>query len=138
MKMKAAYLNHMLGLAVLLLLAPVGIFAQEGYYGATQTIARGAEPLRVLAARTETYSGGGEGYFGAQQPFENCVQSQQVTVGKTGHLMLVRASMGSASSTFADQDAGLSTCAVPRSNSVLAVPDGSAPQNQVEYGGGGM
>ena len=140
MKMKDAYLNHMLGLAVLLLLAPVGIFAQEGYYGATQTIARGAEPpLPVLAARSATYSGGGEGYYGAQQPSDTCAQSQQVTVGKTGHLMLVRGSkIGSATPPVADQDAEISTCAGPRSNSVRAVPDPSASQNQVEYGGGGM
>jgi hypothetical protein len=138
MKMKAAYLNHMLGLAVLLLLAPVGIFAQEGYYGATQTIECGAEPpLAVLAARTETYSGGGEGYYGAQQPSDTCAQSQQVTVGKMGHLMLVRGSkIGSATLPVADQDAEISTCVVPRSNNVR--PDPSASQNRVEYGGGGM
>jgi len=139
MKRKTAYLNHMLGVAIVLLLAPAGSFGQEGYFGATQSIARGAEgSLPALAVRSDIFSGGGDGFYGAQQLSDTCVQSQQVTVGKTGHLMLVRASMGSASSTFADQDAGLSTCAVPRSNSNVAVPDGSAPQNQVEYGGGGM
>ena len=138
MKTNSAYLNHMLGLAVLLLLAPVGIFAQEGYYGATESIALIAEPsLPVLAARSETYSGGGEGYYGAQQPSDTCAQSQQVTVGKTGHLMLVRGSkIGSATPPFADQDAEISTCVVPRSNNVR--PDPSASQNRVEYGGGGM
>ena len=85
MKLKPAYLNHMLGLAVLLLLVPAGVFAQEGYYGATQPIARGAEPpFAVLAARTETYSGGGEGYFGAQQSSDTCAQSERVTVRRTG------------------------------------------------------
>jgi len=135
MKMK---LNHMLGLAVLLLLAPAGIFAQEGYYGATETIALGAEPpLPVLAARSDSYTGGGDGYYGAQQPSNTCAQSQQVTVGKTGHLMLVRGSkIGSATPSVADQDAEISTCVVPRSNSVR--PDPSASQNRVEYGGGGM
>jgi len=140
MKLKPAYLNHMLGLAVLLLLAPAGIFAQEGYYGATQTIARGAEPpLAVLAARTETYSGGGEGYYGAQQPFDTCAQSQQVAVRKTGHLMLVRGTRtGSATPPSADQEAEISSCVLPRSSSVRAVPDPSASQNRVEYGVGGM
>jgi len=140
MKLKTTYLNHMLGLAVLLLLTPVGMFAQEGYYGATETIALGAEPpLPVLAARSGTYSGGGEGYFGAQQPSDTCAQSQQVTVRKTGHLMLVRGTRtGSATPAFADQEAEISTCAAPRSNSVRAVPDPSASQNRVEYGGGGM
>jgi len=139
MKTKPAYLNHMLGLAVLLVLAPAGIFAQEGYYGATETIALGAErPVPVLAARSDNYSGGGEGYYGAQQPSETCAQAQQVTVAKTGHLILVRGSkIGSATPAFADPDAEISTC-VPRSNSVRAVPDPSASQNQVEYGGGGM
>jgi len=138
--MKAAYFNHILGLALLLLLAPVGVFAQEGYYGATETIALGAErSLPVLAARTETYTGGGEGYFGAQQPSDTCAPSQQVTVGKTGHLMLVRGSkIGSATPSVADQDAEISTCGGPRSNSVWAVPDPSTSQNRVEYGGGGM
>ena len=140
MKTKPAYLNHMLAVAILFLLAPVGIFAQEGYYGATQTIALGAEPsLPVLAARSETYSGGGEGYFGAQQPSDTCAQSQQVTVRKTGHLMLVRGiKIDSATPPVADQDAEISTCIVSRSNSVRAVPDPSVSQNRVEYGGGGM
>jgi len=140
MKMKPTYLNHMLGVAMLLLLAPGGIFAQEGYYGATETIALGAEsPLPVLAAKSDNYSGGGDGYYGAQQPSDTCAQSQQVTVAKTGHLMLVRGTrMGSATPPFADQDAEISTCVGPRSNSVRAVPEWSAPQNQVEYGGGGM
>ncbi len=138
MKRKPAYLNHMLGLAVLLLLAPAAAFAQEGYFGANNRIARAEETsLPVLAAQNETYSGGGDGYNGAQQPSDTCAQSQQVTIAKMGHLMLVRRTkMGSGSSPFADQDAGLVTC--PRSNSVRAVPDRSAPQNQVEYGGGGM
>lgn len=140
MKMKPAYLNHMLGVAILLLLAPAGIFAQEGYYGATQTIALGTEPsLPVLAAKSDTYSGGGDGYFGAQHPSDTCAQSQQVTVGKTAHLMLVRGTkIGSATLPLADQNEEISTCVVPRRNSVRSVPDPSASQNRVEYGGGGM
>jgi hypothetical protein len=140
MKRKPAYLKHMLGLAALLLLAPAGIFAQEGYYGATESIALGPEhPIPVLAARSEPYTGGGEGYFGAQQPSDTCAQARQVTVRKNNHLMLVRGTtIGSATPPLADQDAEISTCAVPRSHSVWAVPDPSASQNQVEYGGGGM
>ena len=138
MKTKPAYLSHTLGLAVLLLLAPAGILAQEGYFGATETIARGAEPtVPVVSARSENYSSGGEGYYGAQQPSETCAQARQLPVGKTDHLMLVRGTkIGSATPAFADPDPEISTC-VPRSNSVRAVPQ-SAPQNQVEYGGGGM
>jgi len=139
MKMKPAYLNHMLGLAVLLLLVPAAAFAQEGYYGATETIALGAESsLPLQAARSAAYSGGGDGYYGAQQPSDTCAQSRQVAVRKTGHLLLVRGTkIDSATSPVADhQDAEISTCVVPRSNSVR--PDPSASQNRVEYGGGGM
>jgi hypothetical protein len=50
MKRKPAYLKHMLGLAALLLLAPAEIFAQEGYYGAKETIALGAKPSLLSAA----------------------------------------------------------------------------------------
>jgi len=117
-----------------------GAFAQEGYYGATETIARGADlHLPVLAAGSDSYTGSGEGYFGAQQPSDTCAQSQQVTVRKTGHLMLVRGTrIGSETPRFANQEPEISTCAAPRSNSVRAVPDPSASQNRVEYGGGGM
>jgi len=134
MKKNSAYLNHLLGLAVLLLLAPAGAFAQEGYYGFSETVALSAESsIPVLSARSDTYSGGGEGYFGAQQTRDTCAQSPQLTVSQTSHLVFV-----SATPHFADQDAGISTCAVPRPNSVHARPDPSASQNRVEYGGGGM
>ena len=140
MKLKPAYLNHVFGVAILLLLLPAGLFAQEGYFGATNNIARAEEtPLSLLAARSDIYTGSGEGYYGAQQPPDTCVESQQVTAGKTGPLVLVRGTkMGSATLPFDDQDAGLSTCAGSRPKSVRSGPDRSAPQNQVEYGGGGM
>jgi len=140
MKMKAACLNHMLVVAILLLLAPVAIFAQEGYFGATNSIARAEETsLPVLAARSDIYSGGGDGYYGAQQPSDTCAPSQQVTTGKTAHLMLVRGTkIGSATLPLADENEEISTCVVPRKNSLRSVPDPSASHNRVEYGGGGM
>ncbi len=140
MKSKPAYLNHMLGVAMLLLLAPLGIVAQEGYFGATETITLGAEPaLPSLVARSNIYSGGGEGYYGAQQPSVTCAQPQQVTADKASHLVLVRGTkIGSATLALADQDDEISSCVVPHRNSVRAVPDPSASQNRVEYGGGGM
>ena len=135
MKTKSAYLNHMLGVTLLLLLAPVGIFAQEGYYGATQTLALGAEPaLPALVARSNIYSGGGDGYYGAQQPSVTCAQLQQTTVNHSGHLMLVRGTKIRSSTS----PLGIATCGVPRSNGTRALTDWSAPQNHIEYGGGGM
>jgi hypothetical protein len=134
MTKKSAYRNHMLGFALLLLLVPAASFAQEGYYGATDTSTLGNQPsLPVLAARIDPYPGAGDGYYGAQQPSDTCAQSQQLTVGQTSHLVFV-----SATAHFADQDAGISTCGVPRSNSIHLRPDPSASQNRVEYGGGGM
>jgi hypothetical protein len=53
MKTILSYLNSMLGVAVLLLVASAGALAQEGYYGATQTMAFSAEPsLPVWFARS--------------------------------------------------------------------------------------
>lgn len=140
MKKNSACLNHMLGLAVLLLLAPAGIFAQEGYYGSSETVALGAESsVPVLSARIDTYTGGGEGYFGTQQPPDTCAQLPQVTIRNTGHIMLVRGTKtGNATPRFADRDTEISSCVLPGSSSVRAVPDPSASQNRVEYGGGGM
>ena len=140
MKKNSAYLNHMLGLAVLLLLAPAGIFAQEGYYGSSETVALSAKSSHpVLSARSDGYTGGGEGYYGAQQLSDTCAQSERVTVRMTGHLMLVRGTKtGNATPRFADQDAETSSCGLPRASSIRTVPDPSASQNRIEYGGGGM
>jgi hypothetical protein len=140
MKKNSAYLNHMLGIAALLLFVPAGVVAQEGYYGSSETVARSAKSsLPVLFAQSDSYFGGGEGYFGAQQSPETCAQSRQVTVRKTGHLMLAReTNTAKATPRFADQDAEISSCVLPRSSGVRALPDPSASQNRVEYGGGGM
>ena len=140
MKNNSAYLNHMLGIAVLLLFVPAGVFAQEGYYGSSETVARSGESsLPVLSAQSDSYFGGGEGYFGTQQPRDICAQSRQVTVRETGHLMLVReGETGSATPRFADQDVEISSCVLPRAGSIRTVPDPAASQNRVEYGGGGM
>ena len=138
MKTKLSYLNSMLGVAVLLLVASAGALAQEGYFGATDTMAFSAEPsLPVWVARSEFFSGGGDGYYGAQQPLDTCAQSREVTVSKAGHLVLVRGTkIGSAILASADLDEQNSNCADRRSKSLRGIP--SASQNQVEYGGGGM
>jgi hypothetical protein len=111
--MKHTSLNRSLALAVLLLLAPAGMLAQEGYYGMetrSDTYRQGTETiLPVLAAQSDTYSGSGEGYYGAQQPSDTNAQSQQVNSPN-----------------------------IRRKNAMpifQAGPDRSAPQNHVEYGG---
>ena len=174
--MKHAYLNHLLVLAVLLLLAPAGMFAQD------------------------FYSGGGEGYYGEGNPSD----THALKVGKEGHITLVQATRvgdealapgdyevrhrRSANGHFVEftrvvanytgpqqslspsdwvvtadvpctlqslnapvtrTSAEISRGAIAHLNSLRirgenamhvfqAGPDASAPQNQIEYGGGGM
>ncbi len=117
----------MLGVAILLLVASAGAFAQEGYFGATDTMALSAEPsLPVWVARGEFFSVGAEGYYGAQQRPDSCAQSREVTVSKAGHLVLVRGTkIGSATLASAEQDEQNSHCAVRRSNGLRGIP--SAP-----------
>ena len=112
MKTKLTYLNSTLAVALLLLVASAGAFAQEGYFGATNTMASSTEPsLPVWVARSEFSSGGGDGYYGAQQPLDTCAPSQQVASNKASHLMLVRGTkIGSAILASADLDEQNSNC----------------------------
>jgi hypothetical protein len=63
---KRLYLNQLLALAVLLLLASALTFAQN------------------------TYSGGGEGYYGAATQSNTNIQSDHLKVGKEGHITLAQ------------------------------------------------
>ena len=136
MKTKVVNLHYILGLAFLLLLAHGASFAQEGYFGATNSITRGETPLAASVAGTNTYSRSGAMYYGVDRAPVSCVQTNRVTPSKTGNLMLVHGKKSnSANSPVADEDLQISTCAVPRSSDLGYR---SAPQNQVEYGGGGM